>query len=147
MSDRQKRALAQATWRLFVLATLAFAPAWDALGLLLGGDAVYVSPSYDVLRSLTPWGMHAYGPVLTVQLIATVYAYGRYSAGSGIRGYTLLRVCLSLLAGWYVLWTVGLLGAWWVHWQILSWGVGKVALVAAFFLILARTTPTERVRG
>lgn len=144
MTDRRKRAVAQGTWRLLVLFTLALAPGWDALGLLVG-DTVYGSPSYDVLRHMTPWGMRAYGPALVVLTVTTVYAYGRYSAGDGLRGYKLLRVCLSLLAAWYVLWTIGLVGSWVVHHQILSWGVGKVALPAVTLFILARRTPTDRV--
>lgn len=137
---------AQAAWRLFLLATVALAPAWDALGLLVG-DSVYVSPSYDVLRHLTPWGMRAYGPTLTLLVALTVYAYGRHSGDDGVRGYRLLRSCLSMLAAWYALWTVGIVGAFWTHGQILTWDVGKLLLVAVFFVILARTTPTERVRG
>jgi hypothetical protein len=145
VTDRQRRIVAQTAWRLMVMAVLTLAAAWDALGLLLGGDAAYASPSYDVLKHATPWGMRAYGPILGVLLTVTVFAYGRHSAG---RGYTLLRVCMSLMAGWYVLWTVGIVGAWVIHREVLSWGgVGKLALVAALCVILARTTPTERVRG
>ncbi|MER5608326.1 hypothetical protein AB0F93_00020 [Micromonospora tulbaghiae] len=147
MSEQQRRAVTEAAWRLIVLATLGLAPGWDALGLLVGGNAAYTSHAYDVLRALTPWGMRGYGPLLGLLCVTTVYAYGRWSAGSGTRGYRLLRYCLSLLAGWYVLWTVGLVGAWYVHWQIYSWGVSKVLLVAVLFLILARTTPPEHARG
>lgn len=146
MTDRQRRAVAQAAWRLFVMALLSLVVAWDAMGLLVGGDRAYVSPSYDVLRSLTPWGMRAYGPALLALLGVTVYAYGRYSSGTGARGYTLLRLCLSALAGWYSLWAAGIAGAWWVHREVLAWGgVGKLAFVAAVCVILARSTPTERV--
>ncbi|MBM0203499.1 hypothetical protein JNW90_10520 [Micromonospora sp. STR1s_5] len=145
MTGRGKRVVAQAAWRFTVLSVLTLAAAWDAAGLLLGGDAAYTSPSYDVLRSLTPWGMRAYGPLLAVLLAVLVYAYGRFSAG---RGYLLLRLCLSGLAGWYVLWAVGMAGAWWVHWQIGDWtAAGKLFLTAVVCLVLARTTPTERVTG
>lgn len=146
MSDRQRRAVAQAAWRLIVLALLTLVLGWDAVGLLVGGDLAYMSPSYDVLRHLTPWGMRAYGPALGGLLIVSVYAYGRYSSGSGVRGYTLLRLCLSLMAGWYAMWAVGIVGSWWAHQEVLAWsGVGKNAFVAAVCVILARTTPTERV--
>lgn len=148
MSDRARRAFAQAAWRLIVLALLTLAPGWDAVGLLVGGDRAYRSPSYDVLRSLTPWGMRVYGPVLLALVIVTVYAYGRYSSGSGVRGYALLRLCLSALAGWYALWAAGIGLSWWVNREQLDWGgVGKLAFVAAVCVILARTTPTDGVRA
>lgn len=143
ITSRKRRAVANAAWRLITLAVIVLAAGWDALGLLLGGDDVYSAPSYDVLRA-APWGMRTYGPILALLFILTVYAYGRYTAG---RGYTLLRLCLSLLAGWYVLWTVGIVGAWSIHSQILAWGaVGKLALTAAVCLILARTTPATSAR-
>lgn len=139
----KRRAVAHAAWRLAALAVITLAAAWDALGLLLGGDAVYAAPSYDVLRS-APWGMRTYGPILGLLFVTTVYAYGRFDNG---RGYALLRLCLSLLAGWYVLWTVGIVGAWCIHGQILAWGaVGKLALTATICLILARTTPVDQSR-
>lgn len=147
MSDQQRRAVAQTAWRLVVLSTLTLAAGWDALGLLLGGDDAYASPSYDVLRT-APWGMRTYGPALAALLFTTTYAYGRHTAGDGVRGYRLLRYCLSALAGWYVLWAVGIVGAWVIHGQILAWGaVGKLALVSALCIILARTTPADRLRG
>lgn len=145
MSDRQRRAVAQVSWRLLVLTMLTLVAGWDAIGLLIG-DAVYASPSFDVLRALTPWGMRAYGPGLLVLLGLTVYALGRHSGGNGLRGYVLLRVCLAVLAAWYCLWAVGIVGAWWVHWSILAWGApGKLAAISVVLLILARTTPTEHV--
>lgn len=145
MSGRQRRAVAQVSWRLLVLTMLTLVAGWDAVGLLIG-DAVYASPSYDVLRALTPWGMRAYGPALMALLGLTVYALGRYSAGTGLRGYMLLRVCLSALAAWYWLWAAGIIGAWWVHGSILAWGApGKLAAISVVLLILARTTPTEHV--
>lgn len=125
-----------------VLSVLALAAGWDALGLILAGDDAYASPSYDVLRA-APWGMRTYGPILGALLLISVYAYGRFTAG---RGYTLLRICLSLLAAWYTGWTVGIVGAWHIHHEVLSWGgVGKLALVSALCVILARTTPTENL--
>lgn len=145
MSDRQRRAVAQVSWRLLVLTMLPLVAGWDAVGLLIG-DAAYTSPAFDVLRALTPWGMRAYGPALLGLLGLTVYALGRYQAGDGLHGYRLLRVCLSLLAAWYMGWAAGIVGAWWVHWQILDWGApGKLAAIAVILLVLARTTPTERV--
>lgn len=146
MTEHGKRVASQAAWRLILLSTLILAPAWDAAGLLVG-DMVYGSPSYDVLRSLTPWGMRGYGPALALLAGLTLFALGRHSAGGGLRGYKLLRTCLSLLAAWYALWATGLVGAWWVHWEILSWGVGKVGLVSVIFMILARRTPSDFVRG
>ncbi|MEU7590618.1 hypothetical protein AB0A95_30550 [Micromonospora sp. NPDC049230] len=145
MTDRQRRAVAQASWRALVLTMLTLVAGWDAIGLLIG-DSAYASPSYDVLRVATPWGMRAYGPALLVLLGLTAYALGRYQAGEGLHGYRLLRVCLSLLAAWYTGWAAGIVGAWWVHWQILAWGApGKLAAIAVVLLILARTTPAERI--
>lgn len=148
MTDRQRRVVAQAAWRAFVLALLSLVVAWDMVGLLVGGDRAYLSPSYDVLRSLTPWGMRAYGPALLALLAVTVYAYGRYSSGSGLRGYALLRLCLCALGGWYALWGSGLVAAWLVHRELLAWSeIGKGSFVAAVCVILARTTPTVRMRA
>lgn len=145
MTARQRRQFTQVSWRLLVLTMLTLVAGWDAIGLLIG-DSAYTSPSFDVLRVLTPWGMRAYGPALLGLLGLTVYALGRHSAGDGLHGYRLLRACLSLLSAWYVLWAVGQLGAWWVHWQILAWGgPGKLAAIAVILVILARSTPTERV--
>lgn len=147
MSNEQRRVVAQAAWRLAVLALLSLVVGWDALGLLIGGDDAYRSPSFDVLR-LAPGGMRFYGPMLGVLFVTTVFAYGRHSAGSGVRGYRLLRLCLSLTAGWYVFWAAGIVGSWWIHWQILAFGaVGKLAFIAAVSLILARGTPTNHMRG
>jgi hypothetical protein len=138
VTDLQRRTVGHVAWRLATLAVITLAIGWDALGLLAGGDRAYASSSYDVLRA-APGGMRAYGPVLAVLLVVTVYAYGRHTAG---RGYTLLRLCLSVTAGWYVLWTVGIVGAWWIHGSILAWGaVGKLGLTSVLCLILARTTP------
>lgn len=148
MSDQQRRAVAHAAWRLVVLSTLTLAAGWDTLGLLLGGDATYTSKSYDVLRHMGPWGMRTYGPLLGVLLVATAYAYGRHSVGDGVRGYRMLRYCLSLMAAWYVLWATAIVGAWVIHREVVAWGaVGKLALVAVLCIILARTTPPDRVRG
>lgn len=146
MSVRQRRAVAQTAWRLLVLLVLALAAGWDAIGLLVGGDAAYTGSSYDVLRRLTPWGMRAYGPALLVLLAVTVFAFDRYSTSAGRRGYALLRWCLALLAAWYTMWALGITGAWWIHREVLSWGaVGKLALTSAVCLVLARTTPDQRV--
>lgn len=146
MSIRQRRAVAQTAWRLLVLLVLTLAAGWDAIGLLVGGDAAYTSSSYDVLRDLTPWGMRAYGPALLVLLAVTAFAFDRYSAGNGHRGYVLLRWCLSLLAAWYAMWAFGITGAWWIHREVPSWEtVGKLALTSTVCLVLARTTPAQRV--
>jgi hypothetical protein len=147
VSEQQRRAVTQAAWRLVVLSVLTLAVGWDVVGLLLGGDKAYTSPSYDVLRTV-PGGMRSYGLALLVLLIVTAYAYGRHAPGAGVRGYRLLRVCLSLVGAWYVLWAVGMVGAWVIHWQILAWGaVGKLALIAVLCIILARTTPADHPRG
>ncbi|MEV7684276.1 hypothetical protein AB0O64_37970 [Streptomyces sp. NPDC088341] len=145
MSGQQRRAVAHAAWRLTVLSVLTLAVAWDAVGLLAGGDAAYVSPSYDVLRRLVPGGMRSYGYALACLLVVTVYAYGRHGPGCGVRGYRLLRVSLALVSAWYVLWAVGIAGAWVIHGQILAWGaLGKLALVAVLCVVLARTTPADQ---
>lgn len=148
MSEQQRRAVTQAAWRLSVLSVLTLAVAWDAAGLLTGGDAAYVSPSYDVLRRLVPGGMRGYGYALAVLLVLTIYALGRHAPGAGVRGYRLLRVSLALISAWYVLWAVGIAGAWVIRGQILAWDhLGKLALVAVLCVILARTTPADQSRG
>lgn len=140
MTDLQRRQAGYRAWRLLVAALLALVGAWDTLGLLVGGDAAYRSQSYDVLR-VAPWGMRTYGVALAALLITTVYAYGRHSTGA--RGHQLLRICLSLMAGWYVAWSVAIAGAWIVHGQILAWGsVGKLLFTTTACLALARLTPT-----
>lgn len=126
-------------WGATVAAILLFAVGWDTAGLLVGGDGVYQSHSYDVLRTINPWGMRGYGPPLAALGAVTAYAYGTHA---GMYGYRLLRVCLSLLAGWYVLWAVGIAGAWIIAGSILAWGnLGKLLLTAAVCVICARTVP------
>jgi hypothetical protein len=141
VTDPQRRTVADTVWRLCVAAILLFAVAFDAAGLLVGGDAVYQSQSYDVLRMLTPWGMRGYWPALAALGLVTLYAYGNHRTR---RSWQLLRVCLSLLAGWYVLWAVGIAGAWALNGAILAWGnVGKLLLTATLCGICARTAPRE----
>jgi hypothetical protein len=145
VSDVQRRQVGYVAWRVSVLAVLALAGAWDAAGLLVGGDAVYTSHSYDLLRRLTPWGMRVYGPALAVLVVAAVYAFGRHAGRhTTARSYVLLRGSLAALAGWYTLWAVGICGGWWLNGQIVAWGsVGKLLLTSTLCIILARTTPTS----
>lgn len=119
---------------------------WDAVGLLAGGDVVFTAPGYDVLRALSPFGMRGYGPVLMTLFLATVWAFDRYTRGLGGRR---LRICLALLASWYIFWAVGTMGAWLVHWQVLAWpGPARLGCLSAMFLLAARATPeVPDVRG
>jgi hypothetical protein len=130
-------------WRPLVWGIMAMT-GWEALGLLAGGDAAFISPSYDVLRVLSPWGMRGYGPILAALCIATIWGFDRYTRGLGGRR---LQLALSLCAGWYALWTVGTTAAWAVHWQILAWpGPARLALTSALCIVCARAIPRAEVR-
>lgn len=127
-------------WRTVVTILLAKS-AWDVVGLL-AGDVAYQGPSYDVLRSLPPvGGMRLRGVVLgalTVVAFAAAYRAGR---GSGERP---LRVCLWLLAVWYMTWAAGLASAWIYHGHVLSWSAPASVLVIAVLAVLAaRATPRQ----
>jgi hypothetical protein len=99
---------------------------WDAAGMLgAAHSSAYNGPSYSVLR-LAPGGMRVYGVILGALILVTVWAYGRStSAHDGI-----LKGCLSLLGGWYVMWTGALITGW-LHAG--SWaGVGGLGRTIAF---------------
>lgn len=114
---------------------------WDALGLLAGGDSAYTARSYDVLRQI-PGGMRTYGPLLGALFLVMVWTFDRYTRGED--GHP-LRICLSFLAGWYVLWALGITAAWVVHREILAWpSPARLAVLAALFVIAARAIPAGR---
>lgn len=142
--------------------SLIWVSGWDALGLLGAGDAFYTGPSYDVLRSLVSQvgGMRAYGVplglVCAVLAIMTTWSYGRHSAGratgtapgrhSGLSSGRLFPVCLSALATWYSVWTVGVATAnvseFIQHGTFLSWGsVSKLVFVTVVAIGLACLPP------
>lgn len=127
-------------WRTVVTLVLAKA-AWDVVGLL-AGDVAYQAPSYDVLRSLPPFGgMRARGIVLGTLTVAAFVAAHR--AGRDARARP-LRICLWLMAIWYMTWAAGLASAWIYHSQILSWSAPASVLVVALLAILAaRATPRQ----
>ncbi|MGC4886714.1 hypothetical protein [Micromonospora sp. DT227] len=127
-------------WRTIVTVLLAKA-AWDVVGLL-AGDIAYQAPSYDVLRSLPPvGGMRLRGVVLgalTVMAFTAAYRIGRTSNGRS------LRICLWLLAIWYMTWAAGLVSSWIYHSRILSWSApASVLVVALLAIIAARATPRQ----
>ncbi|MFG3710872.1 hypothetical protein [Micromonospora sp. NPDC047730] len=127
-------------WRTVVTIILAKA-AWDAVGLL-AGDAAYAGPSYDVLRSFSPFGgMRLQGVALTA---LTVLAFvGAHRAGRAGRE-RLLRVCLWLYAIWYMTWAAGVASAWIYHERVLSWSApASVLVVAVLAIVAARATPRQ----
>lgn len=139
MAPQQRRRAATISWQAVVWVLL-LQTGWDAAGLLVGGDAVYAAPGYDVLRRMTPWGMRGYGPVLALLFVLAVYAYGRFGSGHGYG--RMLHLCLGLLAGWYVLWMVGTTASWVVHEQVLAWpGPARLGALAVFFVLAARAVP------
>lgn len=127
-------------WRTVVTLVLAKA-AWDVVGLL-AGDIAYQAPSYDVLRSLPPiGGMRLRGVVLGVLTVAAFAGAYRAGRDSQVRP---LRICLWLLAVWYMTWAAGLASAWIYHSRILSWSApASVFVVALLAIIAARATPRQ----
>lgn len=124
-------------WRTLTLALIVMVGAWDVIGLLVGGDAAYKSPSYDVLR-LAPWGMRTYGVILAVLVVFAAYGYGLHRSGRTVP----LRFALAALTCWYVFWLVAIAGTWFVRSEIVAWGaIGKLGFIAFVALTLARTTP------
>lgn len=124
-------------WRPVVWLLL-FQAGWEAVGLMVAGDRAYGGPVYDVLRQV-PGGMRTYGPVLAALFVAAVWAFDRWTRG---HPGTPLRVCLAVLAGWYVFWAVGTTAAWVLHRQVIAWpGPVRLGVVAALFIMAARNTP------
>lgn len=104
----------------FLVWMLIWTSAWDAFGLLSGGNSWFVGPSYSVLRLLSAQigGMRALGVplgvVCLVLILLTTWSYGRHSYcrhPAGRPASKLFPLCLSLIAGWYAVWTVGILWA------------------------------------
>ncbi len=136
LADTRRRA-GYNLWRTLTVALVGMVAAWDVAGLLVGGDAAYRSPSYDVLR-LAPFGMRTYGGLLAGIVAVAVYGYGRHRAGQ----FLWIRVGLALLSCWYVAWLVAVAGTWVAYGEIVAWGaVGKLGFTAFVALTLARTTP------
>lgn len=139
MAPTQKRLAAAISWRL-TLAAVLFKAAWDSVGLLVGGDRVYASRSYDLLR-LMPGGMRVYGAFLAALFVASILALADRVANDDA-----LRICLTLLACWYVGWMLGIVGAWARHAPI-AWGaVSSLAVISFFAILVARATPSGRGR-
>lgn len=127
-------------WRTVVVVILAKA-SWDAVGLL-AGEVAYAGPSYDVLRSIPPFGgMRLRGIVLAALTIAAfVAAYRAAQTGRSAA----LQACLGLYAVWYMTWAAGLASAWLYHGEILSWSAPTSVLVTAVLALLAaRATPKQ----
>lgn len=137
------RALLQllvATWWLALAGALAAVTFGQAAAMLAAGDAVYASPGYHLLRDV-PGGMRTYGLLLLLLGVATAIGYGQARAGAG----GMLRLCLSLLAGWYVLWLVALVGTWALDLVVYSVTEAMLAALAAFVSVLvAAAVPPDR---
>lgn len=147
--------LQRTTWRArqfwhFLVWLLIWTSGWDALGLLTGGDVFFAGPSYDVLRALASkfGGMRAYGVplgvVCLVLTMATVWSYGRLSGGRDPS--RVFPVCLSLLATWYAVWTVGIAVAnvneLITNHSLLSWSsISKLVFVTAIAIRMACLPP------
>lgn len=134
----------------FLVWLLIWTSAWDAFGLLAGGDKWVSGPSYEVLRLISSriGGVRAFGvplgAVCLVLMLATTWSYGRCSGGR--RSTRIFSVCLSLLAGWYSMWAVGVVMAninelIQSH-TFLSWtAVSKIGFVAAVAIRMAMLPP------
>lgn len=134
----------------FLVWLLIWTAAWDSFGLLAGGDSWFQGPSYEVLRVISSrvGGMRAYGvplgAVCLALMLATTWSYGRSSAGR--RPARIFALCLSLLAGWYAVWCVGLVTAnvneLIQNHDLLSWtAVSKIGFVTAVAIRLAMLPP------
>jgi hypothetical protein len=134
-------------WRPVVM-VLIFVAGWDVVGLMFG-DALYLSPSYDVLREIasafsfaghTP-GMRLYGFGLAVIGACLTYAFlaQRRRNGSVSR---LLSFTLSSLASWWVAWCFGIVLAFLDTDQVHAWGsLGKLLGISAIAVLAARVPP------
>ncbi|WP_433067280.1 hypothetical protein [Dactylosporangium sp. CS-033363] len=140
---RRARAVLQllvATWWQALAVAMAVLTFGQAAGMLTGGDAFYRSPAYHLLR-MVPGGMRTYGALLLALAVAAAIGYGQTRAGSG----RLLRVTLSLIAGWYVLWLLALAGTWAVDLVVYSWNGLLLNGLAAFVAVLvAAAVPPDR---
>lgn len=134
----------------FLVWGMVWVSGWDALGLLTGGDMFFVGPSYDVLRAIAErvGGMRAYGVPLGMVCLAltmvTIWSYGRHSGGR--KPSRLFPLCLSALATWYAVWTVGIVTAnvneLIQHHALLSWGsISKLGFITAISIRLACLPP------
>lgn len=140
MTGTQRHIVSRAAWRAVVLILLTACAAWDAAGLLIGGDLAYQSASYDVLRRISPFGMRGYGVLLGALLVTAAFAYGRLTNRGD--GYRLMRISLAALAVWYTFWAAGIAGSWISYGTIYAWGsVGKLVAVALILIVSARATP------
>jgi hypothetical protein len=136
-------------WRPVVI-VLIFVAAWDVLGLMFG-DALYLSPSYDVLREIadafsfagrTP-GMRLYGFGLAIIGAFLTYAFlaQRRRNGSMSR---MLSFTLSSLAAWWVAWCFGIVLAFLDSQQVHAWGsLGKLLGISAIAVLAARVPPCQ----
>lgn len=125
-------------WRAIVVVVLA-KTAWDTAGML-AGTLAYTDPSYDVLRTMPPiGGMRSRGVVLGAVLVAAFLAARRLGARGEGRP---MRLCLTVIAAWYMAWSVGIFASWLYHEQIFGWSVPASLLVVAILALhVARETP------
>lgn len=136
-----------------VVAVLLFVAAWDVIGLLCG-DALYLSPSYDVLRQAagvfsfaghTP-GMRLYGAGLAVIGAGLTYALLLQRRRNGSMS-SVLSFALSGLAAWWVAWCFGITMAFIRTGEVYAWGsLGKLLGISAIAVLAARVPPPAAAR-
>jgi hypothetical protein len=104
----QRRALVvTVSWRALV-AALSVVAAWDAAGLVLGGDAGYRAACYATARAV-PGGIRAWGVALAVCTVAVIAGLNLYVNADRA---ACVRWGLAGLTAWWAAWTVGLLASW-----------------------------------
>lgn len=114
--------------------------AGTAGGMLLGGDRVYVGPTYYYLKMI-PGGMHTYGIALAALLLTLIYGYGQYHAGNG----AVLRWALALTAAWYVGWIIAIAVTYTLQGALYSWSAITTNLfIALVSNLVAHNVPPDR---
>lgn len=127
------------SWRALCLGLLGMT-ALQAGFMLLGGDAWYSSPSYRLFE-LVPGGMRTWGLALAALWGSNLFAYGQARRGDG----QALRHALALLAGWFMLWLLIMVGTWVLDWRIYSASAVPVLLFFTWLSVLVgRATPPDR---
>lgn len=129
-----------ATWWQALATALASVTFLQSLGMLIGGDSLYRSQSYDLVRQV-PGGMRTYGVLLLALGVAVAIGYGQANGGSG----WLLRRALACVAAWYAAWLVLMVGTWLVDWTVYGWNALPLNLLVSFVAVLvAAAVPPDR---
>lgn len=142
MTAEQRRAAAVTAWRSAVLLVMGKAT-WDAVGMLVLGNAAFSGVSYQMARQHIPGGMRMVGVPLVVLAGMSWVALLR----RGSPQERLIRWCLSLLAAWNVGWLATVIGSWVTYQTLPAWpAIGSLTVVSGVAWLAARTPPPRAAR-